>query len=453
MKKISLIVILAFLVLPACNSKAQDKALDIQQVKSPGNIEAWLIEDHALPIIAMKFAFRGAGAVLDPAGKQGLSLMASNTLDEGAGEYDSQAFQKALTDHSITLRFSSGRDDFTGTLQTLTRHKDLAFKLAGLALTAPRFDAEPVARMKNANISRIRSSLSDPEWIAARIMNDAAYDGHPYALNSGGTLTTLNAITPDDLRVFAAERLTRDRLLVSVVGDITADELKTVLDNIFGKLPAKGKIEPPKQVRIQNGGQTVFYSMDIPQTIIMMMQDGLARQDPDYHAAQVMNFILGSSGFGSRLTEEIREKRGLVYGVYTGLDALKYAPSLSLSTSTKNESAGEVLSLIKTEWNRIRDEAVSDKELEDAKSYLIGSVPLGLTSTGQIAGLMLGLQLDGLPPDYLDRREKAIGAMTKDGVQGIARRLLTPDNIATVLVGKPESITPTKTVMELPNVE
>lgn len=433
---------------------AKESLLDIRQVESPGGIKAWLVEDRTLPVVALKFGFRGAGAVLDPADRQGLALMASNTMDEGAGEYDSSAFQKALEDNSITLRFASDRDNFTGSIYTLSRRKDLAFELARLALTAPRFDAEPVDRMREANLARIRSSLSDPEWVAARLLNDAAYEGHPYARNSGGTMTTLRAITPDDLRGFVKNRLTRDRLFVSAVGDITEKELAKTLDSIFGALPAAGNAPVPASTPVRGGGQTVLHVMDIPQTMIGMAQDGIARRDPDFHAAQTMNFVLGSSGFGSRLTEEIREKRGLAYGVHTGLDTLEYAPSLTLSTSTKNDSAGEVLSLVRAEWEKMKTGPVTEKELADAQSYLIGSVPLGLTSTGKIASLMLGLQLDGLPPDYLDRREKAIRALTRDDVQRVAKKLLKgPDGQAVVLVGRPQGVKATKTVTALPNVE
>jgi len=435
------------------DSVAKDRFLDIQEVKSKSGITAWLVEDHSLPIIAIRFAFRGAGAAGDPPDKQGLAQLASNTMDEGAADIDSQTFQKTLTDNSITLSFGSGRDNFSGTLRTLTRTKDTAFNLLQLALTKPRFDAEAVGRMKASNITRLRSSLTNPQWIAARIMNDVAFAGHPYAQNSGGTLTSLPTITPEDLRHFATTRLGRDNLVVAVTGDIDAKELSTMIDVVFGALPEKSSVADVADISIQGGGQTVFFEKDIPQTIIKIMQPGIGRDNPDYHTYQAMNFILGGSGFGSRLMEEVREKRGLSYGIYSGLYLLDHLKALSISTSTENKSAGDVLGLTRQEIEKIMKEPVSDTELTDAKSYLIGSMPLSLTSSGKISGLMLSLQLDRLPIDYLDTVDQKISAVTVSKVQNIAQKYLQPDNLTTVLVGKPEGTTPTKTVDTLPNVE
>lgn len=244
-----------FLLLTALPAQAADKILDIQEVASETGISAWLAEDHSLPVIALTFTFLDSGTALDPQEKQGLVRMLSNTMDEGAGDLDSQSFQKALSDHSITLVFSAGRDGFGGDLKTLTRNKDKAFELLRLALTAPRFDDEPVARMRAANMARIRSSLSDPEWVSARILNDRMFESHPYAMNSGGSLTSLAAITTADLKRFHKTFLTRDRLLIAAAGDITADELKTRLDAVFGALPAAApKDAQVEAAAIQNPG-------------------------------------------------------------------------------------------------------------------------------------------------------------------------------------------------------
>ena len=427
--------------------------IDIKEVKSKSGITAWLVEDHSLPIIAMDFAFRNAGAKQDPVNKQGLARLASNTMDEGAGEYDSEAFQQALTDNSISLSFGSGRDNFTGSVKTLSRKKDLAFKLLTLALTEPRFDAEPLERMRDSNITRIQRSRGKPNWMAARLMNDIAYEGHPYAQNSGGTLTTLKNITADDLHNFTRTHLSRDNLVVSVVGDITADELSKILDDIFGTLPANENLPVQEDLDIQNTGAIMLLEQDMPQTIISMAQNGIARDDPDYYTAAVMNYILGSSGFGSRLMEEIREKRGLTYGIYSGLDTSDHINQLTVGTSTKNETVNDVLDLIKQEWTKMKTTEVTAQELADAKSYLIGSMPLALSSTNKISGLLLGLQLDNLPIDYLDHRAEKINAVSKEDIARVASKLLTPDKMVTILVGKPENVKPTKIVDTLPNVD
>jgi len=431
---------------------AKDTLLDIQQVTSPGGITAWLVEDHSVPVIALDFSFKNAGAAYDPEGKSGLARLASNTMDEGAGDLKSQDFQKELRDLVTSLYFNSSRDTFGGTLKTLSKNKARSFELLKLALTEPRFDSEPLERMRAANQSRIRRSMSDPEWIAARLMNDTAFEGHPYALNSGGTLSSLEAITPQDLREFHATKLGRNNLIVSAAGDITAEELGAALDDIFGSLPEVNTPALP-DLDLQNTGSVILYEKEIPQTIVSITQRGIARNHPDYHAAQVMNYILGGSGFGSRLMEEIREKRGMTYGIYSSLSHYDHTATLSVSTSTKNDLAAEMLSLIKAEWEKMKTQPVSPEELAAAQSYLTGSVPLALTSTDRISGLLLSLQEDGLPIDYLDQREAAIKALTPEDIQKIANDMLNENNFVTVLVGQPQGINEPQKVTELPNVE
>lgn len=453
MRILSFTFIIALLLLPVTAQAAPKRFLDIQKVTSPGGIEAWLVEDHAAPVISLQFAFAGAGSVTDPAGKMGLVQLASNTMDEGGGDIGSPMFQKVLSDLSIDLGYSVGRDDYSGSLRTLTRTKDKAFEMLRLSVTTPRFDAEPLARMKEANLARIRDSLSDPDWMAARIMNDLAYAGHAYATNSGGTLTTVPAITVDDLRAYVKNNLTRDRLRIAVAGDINKADLAKALDNIFGALPAKAVPTRIDDLKLQNPGTLAFYKQDIPQTIVMIAGPGINRRDPDWHAAQVMNFIYGGGGFGSRLTEEVREKRGLTYGIYSGFGMLDHISILSVGTSTRNEKTAEVLDLIKKETTRMRSTDVTVDELKNAKSYLVGSMPLSLTSTGQIAGMLLSLQLDDLPDTYLDTVGDKINAVTAADIRRVAERLLTADKTVTVLVGNPSGVTPTKTIEKLPNAE
>lgn len=447
-------IILALLILfTALPAHARDKLLDIQEVTSPGGIKAWFVEDHSVPVIAMEFGFRGAGGALDPADKQGLSRMLSNTLDEGAGELDSQAFQKELRDLSISLGFGSDRDDFSGSLKTLTQNKKRAFELAALALTKPRFDEDPVRRMREANQSRVRSSLTDPDWLTARIMNDRAFEGHVYAQNSGGSLSSLEKIGAEDLRAFHKANIGKNNLVVAVAGDMTKEELATTLDQVFGGLPT---ITPPASaadLTLQNAGKVFSFKQEIPQTIVEMMQPGIDRHHPDYQLAQVMNFILGSSGFGSRLTEEIREKRGLTYGIYSYFLDMKHFDGLQVSTSTENKNTAEIISLVKTEWEKMKTEPVTEQELADAKSYLIGSLPLSLSSTNDIAGLLLSLQMDDMPIDYLEQREAKIKGATAADVQRVAKTLLDSGKMITVLTGNPENIPGVIPIVKVPNVD
>jgi zinc protease len=452
MRKIFLCFSVLFISLPA-----QAGLLDIKEVTSPGGIKAWLVEDHSIPVLAIDFGFAGAGSALDPKDKQGLARMVSNTMDEGAGDLDSKAFQKELQNLVISFSFDADRDSFSGSLKTLSKNKDRAFELAALAITKPRFDQEAVDRMRAANQARVRSSMSEPDWMAARVLNDKAFEGHPYALNSGGTLSSLKKISAKDLKAFHKTMLGKNNLMVAASGDITPEELGKKLDEIFGALPEVKVPEVPK-LELQNQGKIFLYTQDIPQSVVEIIQPGINRKDPQYQIAQVMNFVLGSSGFGSRLTKEIREKRGLTYGIYSYLYNLDHLDALSVSSSTANENAEEMLGLIKTEFDRMAMSPITDKELADAKSYLVGSLPLSLTSTDKIAGLLLSLQMDGLPIDYLDVREREITATSVADVSALSKKLLSPEHFVTVLVGKPEGITKEampnlEIIKTLPNVE
>ncbi len=447
------IFILALFAIWTTPVAAEEKILDIQKVTSEGGVSAWLVEDHSVPVISVSFAFDGAGAILEPADKQGLVQLLSNTLDEGAGNLDSQAFQKTLLDNSITLNFSGGRDSFSGFMNTLTDEKQKAFDLLELALKYPRFDKEPIERMKQANLSRIRSDLSDPNWIASRVTNDRAFDGHPYAQNSGGTLTTLKNLTAQDLRSFVSKELSQDRLLIGVSGDITAEDLSKSLDDIFGELPKTAPNASTPDISLQNKGKTFFYRLKIPQATVQMVLPGIKRDNPDYYPFQVMDQIFGSGGFGSRLTKNIREEKGLAYGIYSYLQRLDKAQLYYITSSTKNETIDELRAGVKEEIIKLRGTLVDSKELKDAKDYIIGSLPLGLTSTSSIAKTLVALQSENLPIDYLDTVRNHIEDITADDIKNVANKILNSDDILTIIAGNPEAgLGEMSLITELPNV-
>ena len=291
---------------------ADDRILNIEDTGQG----FWHVEDHTLPIITIHFAFYGAGAVNDPEGKDGLAQLLSNTLDEGAGNRDAKAFQDALQNHAIELTFTSGRDHFTGKLKTLKRHAPLAFELLKDALMSPRFDEEAVNRMRLANIMRIKSSVSRPEWQASRLMNDVLFNGHPYAKNSGGTLSGLTSITVQDLRNYKDGFFTSDRLKIATAGDITSEEMTVHIKEIFGDLPqGSNAIAEIETVPYPAGPVKAAFASNSPQSVVQMVWPALKKNDPDFHAYKVLNHLLGGGGFSSFLMEEIREKQGLTYGI------------------------------------------------------------------------------------------------------------------------------------------
>ncbi len=432
---------------PLSISSAQ--GTQIERVVSAGGIEAWLAEDHSLPVISLSLLLRG-GAALDPAGKEGLAVMTAGLLDEGAGDLDSGAFQQRLADLAITLRFNASLDTFEGTLRTLSENRDQAFSLLRMALNAPRFDDEPVTRIRNQILTGLAMTESDPGEIADKVWSRAAFPDHPYGRPSEGTKAGVAAITTDDLRGFVERRLGRDRLIIGVAGDITADELSPLLDSVFGSLPERAAPFDLPQAQVAGGG-VIVVEEDIPQSTVRFGENGIKRDDPDYFAARLLNYTLGGGGFSSRLTEEVREKRGLAYSVYSYLQPMAQGGLVSGGVGTDNARVAESLDLIREEWRRMADDGVSADELRDAKTYLTGSFPLRLSSTGRIASMLTTLQYLDLSIDYLDRREELIHSVTLDDTRRVAERLLHADDLLVVVVGKPEGVTATRPAPQLDN--
>ncbi len=436
-----LVISLLALTVPglAAAEAGNGKFVDIERVISPGGIEAWLVNDPSIPVISFRFAFRG-GASLDPVGKEGLAEMTSTLVDEGAGSLDSQAFQRRLQDLSITLHFSAGRDTFAGTLKTLSKNRDQAFDMLRLALTEPRFDDEPVSRLRSQLLSGLRSDQEDPDVIARRALSKMLFPDHPYGRPVEGTLDTIAAITADDLRGFVARRLARDNLYVGVVGDISARELGRRLDDIFGALPEKAAPFAVADVDPRADGRIKVIDMAVPQSAIVFAQRGLKRNDPDFFPAYVLNHILGSGGFTSRLYDEIREKRGLAYSIGSYLYPMEHSALIYGAGGTANSRVGETLAVLKDEWRKMAKFGVSSTELADAKTYLTGSYPLRFTSSGNIAAILLAVQVEGLGIDYLAKRNGLVEAVTLDQVNGLARKLLDADSLTVVVVGQPEGL-------------
>lgn len=420
-------------------------AIEVEKVVSPGGIEAWLVRDTKNPIIALHFAFAG-GTERDPENKLGLALMVASTMDEGAGDLDSQAFQGKLDEESITLRFTANRDAFIGQLTTLRETKDTAFDLLRLALTKPRFDAEAVERVRGQLLTVLRRSQADPNYWAQLAFGDVVFPGHPYGRAQRGTAETLAAITRDDMVAFARTRMARDGLKVAVSGDISAAELGPLLDNLFGTLPAKGELSPVADVTPSAPGKTVLVPRPIPQTVMILAQPGIERADPDWYTASILNYVLGGGGFSSRLLDEVREKRGLTYGIGSSLQSYDHANLITVNGSTVNNKAAEAISVTKQIWGDVAKNGITQNELHDAQTYLTGSFPLQLTNNGAIAGLLLQIQRDNLGIDYLNKRNSLLNAVTLADVRRVAARLLDPAKLTTILVGQPAGITPDGTL-------
>lgn len=415
------------------------RAVDIQEVISPGGIKAWLVEEPSIPIVSLNVSWRG-GSSLDPAGKAGLAYLASSTMDEGAGDFDSKAFQGRLSDLAIQLGFDASKDSFSGEFKTLSENTEEAFRLFGLAITDPRFDEEPVERIRGQILASLDRKLSDPNSLAGRAWFELAFGDHPYAQPSEGTLETMAAITREDLARFARTHLGKDNMFVGVVGDIAAAELGPLLDMTFGKLPEKADVAQVPQTEPLQEAAVMIIPQDIPQSVVIFGGQGVKRDDPDYYAAYVLNYILGGGSFQSRLTDEIREKRGLVYSVYSYLYPMKAAGLHMGGFGTSNASVKAALDLVEEELRRIRKDGVTAEELDAAKTYINGSFPLSLSSNDRIADILVAMQFSNLPPSYLNDRAALIDSVSQDDIKRVARRLLDPEKLIVVVAGKPENL-------------
>ena len=435
MKSILNAILCVFILLPG-----SALALEIQPVTSPGGIKAWLVEDHRNPILSLNFSFRG-GESTDPEGREGRARLVSGLLDEGAGELDSQAFQKAVADNSITLRFNSRSDRFSGKLVTLTETREKAAELLRLALTEPRFDPEPVERIRAQISASLRRNLQDPQTIASRTWWATSFPDHPYGRSGDGTLESVAAVTAEDLRAFTEAVLAREDLVVGAVGDIDAEELGTLLDAVFGGLPETSGAQTVKDTVPVHDGETIVVDLTIPQSVVVFGQAGIDREDPDWFTANLLNRVM-AGGFGSRLMEEIREKRGLVYGVWAYLLPLEHSPMMMGGLASENARVAEAVSLVRQEWERMAEEGPTQEELDDARTYLLGSFPLSLTDSDGIASLLVSLQENGRPIDYLDRLEEIYGGITLADARRVAAKLYRAKELTVVVAGQPEGIEP-----------
>lgn len=416
-------VICAWALLLAFAGFAQAE-MKIQEVVSPKGVKAWLVEDYTVPIIAVRFAFTG-GSTQEPAGKEGLANLMTGLFDEGAGTLDSEAFQVRLDDAGAEMGFSETRDAIYGSMRMLADQKDEAFDLLRLAVNEPRFDQAPIDRIRSQIMAGIIASQRTPEFKAQEMWRAAIYGSHPYARNDNGTAQTLGSITPDDLRKFHKAQFARDNLHVGVVGAIDGPTLAALLDKVFAPLPEKAALTPVPDVQLKLD-QTLRVPYDQPQTNIQMAYPGVARSDPEFFAAFLMNHILGGGTFTSRLFDEVREKRGLVYSVDSGLANNAHSNAMSISTATRSDRAAETLKVIEDTVAKMAADGPTEAELAAAKKYVIGAYAINnLDTSGAIARSLVELQIDDLGIDYIQRRASIIDAITLDQVKAAAKKLLT----------------------------
>ncbi|MFL6797603.1 MAG: M16 family metallopeptidase [Xanthobacteraceae bacterium] len=416
-------------------------AMTIEKVVSPGGIEAWLVHDSTLPLIALDFAIRGS-ADQDPADKPGVANLATSLLDEGAGPYDSAAFHDRLERKAIELNFRAGRDYLRGTLRTLKENRDEAFGLLRLSLTEPRLEAADIERMRADIMSRLQRESVSPQDIAGRNWWATAFPGHPYGRSVNGTLESVPRITADDLKAYVGRVLGRANLKVAIVGDIDALTAASLLDRTFGGLRQEAELTPVPAMSPEGLGRRVVIPLDVPQAVVNFGGPGVFRSDPDFMAAYIVSYILGGGSFSSRLYSEVREKRGLAYGISQSLVWLRSAAVLIGTTATRADATAQTIEIIQREIARMAEEGPTQEEFEKAKSYLKGSYALGLDTSTRIASQLVQIQIDNLGIDYIERRGDLIDAVSLADCKRAAQRLL--NGLLITVVGRPPGLTSTE---------
>lgn len=410
-------------------------AMKIQEITSPGGIKAWLVEARENPLLALRFSFEG-GNSQDPEGKAGVANFLSAMLDEGAGDITSGDFQEQMETLAMRMRYEDGKDAFYGNFQALTQNRAESVKLLKLALTKPRFDPDAVERIRGQLLANLVYSDRSPERVAAKEWYATAFAGHVYGQPAQGTAETVKSITRDDLEAYRKRNFARSNLRVVAVGDIDAAELGALLDEVFGDLPEKADLTPVPMATFAKGTEK-WTEMDVPQSVAVFGLPAMPRKDPDFMAAFVLNQLIGGGGFASRLMEEVREKRGLAYSVYSYLQPYRHASILFGGVATRADAIQQSLDVIRTELKQIADEGPTPAEWENAKKYLIGSYPLRFDTNAKIASQLLGLMEDDFGPDYIENRNKMIEALTLEDARRVAKRLLVTDGLVVTVVGQP----------------
>ncbi len=429
---------LAFLLAFALPAQAQ---MNIQEVTSPGGITAWLVQEPGIPFTALEIQFKG-GTSLDAPSKRGAVNLMTALIEEGAADLDAQGFANARDDLAATFSFTSGVDSVGVSAKFLTENRDQAVALLRTAIIAPRFDPDALERVRGQVLSGLRANEKDPDALAPLAFNALAFGDHPYGSSGDGTIASVTALTRDDIVDAHKVALARDRIYVAAAGDISAADLGTLLDTLLGDLPATGAQLPPRATLHLTGGVTV-QDFPTPQSTVYFGQVGIARDDPEFFAAYILNEVLGGGRFTARLMTEVREKRGLTYGIGTYLVPMDQAELMIGQFSASNDKVAEAIKVIREQWAKMLADGLTEQELAATKTFLTGSYPLRFDGNGPIASILVGMQMEGLPIDYATTRNAQIEAVTLADIKHVAARLLHPDDLRFVVVGQPVGLTTT----------
>lgn len=411
---------------------------EVQRVVTKSGIEAWLIEEKSTPVIAVSLIFKG-GKASDPKRLAGLSSLAMSLMDEGAGRYNAEAFSEILSEKAINFSFNAYTDTLNVSMETLRKNREEAFDLFRLTLTKPRFDRKNVQKNKEKIYADIDMRKGRPNIAVFERWAKLVYKDHPYA-HTWPTKKSVGAITRANLRSLVHNRLTKDNMVIGVAGNISAEELKPLLEKTFAGLPEKSRVKEIPPFTPELSARIDVLSMDVPQSAVLFGHNGIARGDPDFYPALLVNYSFGGGSFASRLFREVREKNGLAYSVSTFLNINNLAPMIMGTVGSDNAKLADAIKIIQEQWRLMAEEGPTEQELSDAKTYITGSFPLAFSSSEGLASFLAGMQYYDLGIDYLRRHDELINSVTREQAKKTAARLLDPDSLFFVVVGKPANL-------------
>jgi zinc protease len=432
--KLKYLIVLVFLALGVGLPDGGLQAMPpVRRTVLPNHLVLLASEEHSLPFVTLQLLI-DSGSRRDPSGEEGLSYLTAKGLLHGTSKRTVNQMSEELDFMGASLHSSSGRDYATLSLRVLKKDLDKGLDLFMEVLTQPAFPEEEVKREVEKTLAAIQSEEDQPEEVAEKAFLKTLFLGSPYGHPVEGTRESVPKLTREGIVRFYRSYYHPNNAILTVIGDITNEELKGKLIPRLEKWPMGEIPKPPFISKFEKDEKTVKINRPITQANIILGHAGVSRENPDFYAITVMNYILGGGGFASRLMGEIRNKRGLAYSVVSFFDPGKYPGSFQMVLQTKNSSARDAISLSLQQMERIQKEPVSEKELEGAKKYLIGSFPMRLDTQGKLANFLTQVEYYGLGLDYPAKYPSIIQSITREEVLRVAKKYLLPRKYVLVIV-------------------
>lgn len=415
-------------ILSASELKNKTFTGKVKEVKFE-KLTSYLLEEHSVPIVSINFDFTNAGSAHEDEEKQGLTLMLTSLLLDGAGKYDAETFKEVCEEYGIKIGFEADNDTFSGYLHAPSQNLTKGLELLSAVLQKPRFEEEFLKLRKEQFKTSIKISLENPQAVLADEFAEFIFAGHPYSRKSINALKTIDGVNAEDLTEFMRNHFSQQNLIVGFAGDISEKDTKDILKNLFTKLPEKYAGEKMHKIELKLGGREKNIKHEAAQSVSLFVTNGTYRDAIDFYPLYLANYIFGGSGLNSRISQIIREKEGLTYGIATYLNQSDAVAMLQGSYSATPENFRKAQKLLLSEWKKMAQEGVNEKELQQAKDALVYSFNLRFASISGIASMLVGMQKYNLGKDFLEKRNKYIKAVTLDEVSAAAKKYfrVTPD--------------------------